>query len=119
MLKQGRQHWTGPGGPCLSLLHVLPPLLFCIGKRKGKQRKIERFIAETIKKLSPRQKCYCFSHSRASRIQTFFLSVNQGGWQVFFSVPWPLLLEINFAGPVKYQIYLAVQHTNHFEKIKI
>ena len=54
-----------------------PPLhtqTFLRGKKKngnkGKTRK--SFKAETIKKLSPRSKCYCFSHSRASRIQKLF-----------------------------------------------
>ena len=28
-------------------------------------------------------KCYCFSHSRDSRVQRFFLSANRGGWQYF------------------------------------
>ena len=33
---------------------------------KGKKRK--NFKGETIKRLSARSKCYCFSHSRVSRI---------------------------------------------------
>ena len=61
----------GPGGPC-------PPLLF---GNKGKSRK--DFKVEAIKRLSPRLKCYCFSHSRAPRIQNFFLSANHGGLQYF------------------------------------
>ena len=52
-------------------------------KKKGKQReKRKTFKAKTIKSLSPRKaKCYCFSHSRASRIQKFFWSANHGGRQ--------------------------------------
>ena len=38
---------------------------------------------ETIKRLSPRLKCYCFSHSGAPRIQSFFLSANHDGRQYF------------------------------------
>ena len=38
-------------------------------KEKGRQRqKRKGFKAETIKRLSPRSKYYCFSHSRAPRI---------------------------------------------------
>ena len=51
-----------------------PPPLFCIGKRKngnkGKSRKDLK--AETIKRRSPRLKCYYFSDSRVPRIQKFF-----------------------------------------------
>ena len=59
--------------------------LFCIAKikngNKGKSRK--DFKAETIKRLSPRVKCYCFSHSRAPRIQKCFLPPNHGSRQYF------------------------------------
>ena len=48
---------------------------------KGKGRK--DFKAETIKRLSSRLKCYCFSHSGAPRIQNLFLSANHGGRQYF------------------------------------
>ena len=64
-----------------------PPHFLCSKKKKGKQRKARKaFKAETIKRLSLRSKLYCFSHSRASRIQ------------ILFRVPWPLHLEIHFAG---------------------
>ena len=47
---------------------------FLSGKKKNgnKEKTRKSFKAETIKKLSPRSKCYCFSHSRASRIQKLF-----------------------------------------------
>ena len=69
---QGRQH-RGRGW-----VEGMPPpphtQTFLRSKKKngnkGKTRK--SFKAETIKKLSPRSKCYCFSHSRASRIQKLF-----------------------------------------------
>ena len=69
--------------------HAPPPhhptfffVCVCVAKEKGKQRKKRNsFKAETIKTLSPRSKCYCFSYSRASRIQKLFLSVNLGGRQ--------------------------------------
>ena len=55
-------------------------------KKKGKQRKARKtFKAEPTKRLSLSSKCYCFRHSRASRIQKFFLSINHSGRQ-FFSV---------------------------------
>ena len=71
----------GAGGPC-------PPLpLFCVAKRKkgdkGKRQKRKGFKWKTFKRLSPRSKYYCFSHSRASRIQKFFLSTNHSGQQYF------------------------------------
>ena len=54
-------------------------------KEKRGTKKRKSFKAETIKRLSPRSKCYCFSHSRASRIQKFFLTANHGG-RYYFSV---------------------------------
>ena len=59
----------GAGGP----LHLT---FLRSKKKKWKQRKKKVFKTETIKSLSPRLKCCCFSHSRASRIQKCFLSVN-------------------------------------------
>ena len=55
-----------------------PPQLFCVAKRKklNKGKKGKSFKAETIKRLPPKSKCYCFSHCRASRIEKFFLSAN-------------------------------------------
>ena len=68
---QGWRYWGGAGGPC-----PLPPhthththTFLPSKKKKGKQRgKRKTFKAETIKRLSPRSKCYCFSRSRVSRI---------------------------------------------------
>ena len=65
------------------------PPLFCVAKRKkeNQRKKTESLKAETIKRLSPRSKCYYFSHSRASAIlehlefNFFFLSANHGDWQ--------------------------------------
>ena len=42
-------------------------------RRETKKKKDKSFKAETIKRLSPRSKCYCFSYSRAPRIQIFFV----------------------------------------------
>ena len=50
------------------------------GETKAKKK---GFRAETAKRLSPRSKYYCFSHSRAFRIRKFFLSANHGGRQYF------------------------------------
>ena len=42
-------------------------------KENGKQRKKRKSLKEKpIKRLSPRSKYHCFSHSRASRIQKYF-----------------------------------------------
>ena len=56
------------------------PSNFFSRKKKGKKK---LFKAGTIKRLSPRSKGYCFSHSRASTIQKFFLSDNRVGRQYF------------------------------------
>ena len=58
--------------------------LFCVAKRNKKEKK-KKFES---RRLSPRSKDYYFSHSRASRIQTFF------------RIPWFLHPGIHFAGPV-------------------
>ena len=86
------------------------PLFLHSKKKIGRQRgKGKGFKAETIKRLSPRSKYYCFSHSRVSNYQIFFLSANHGGRQstALFSIPLhpphpaPLYyFEIHFAGLV-------------------
>ena len=84
-----------------------PPAFLRSKKKKEKQReKRKTFKEETIKRLSPRSKCYCFRHSRASRIQKIFL-VGQPWWPtILVSVPWPLHFEIHLAGPDQlYQFY--------------
>ena len=64
--------------------HAPPPPPFCVAKKKGKPReKITIFKAEIIERLSSGSKCYCFSHSRVSRIQKIFLSANNTGRQYF------------------------------------
>ena len=69
------------------------------GKREteGKKRVSKQKLS---KRLWLKSKCYCVSHSRASRTQNSFLPANHGGcgWQYFFSVSWPLHFAINFAG---------------------
>ena len=73
---------AGEEGACNPLP---PPQLFCVAKRKklNKGKKGKSFKPETIKRLPPKSKCYCFSHCRASRIQKFFLSANHGNRQCF------------------------------------
>ena len=62
------------GGPRGHDPPPVPLFSFCVAKRKkGNKGKKETFKAETIKRLSLMSKCHCFSHSRASRIQKFFL----------------------------------------------
>ena len=53
-----------------------PSHFFFRSKKKigGKRKKRKSFKAKTIKRLSPRSKCYYFSHSRVSRIQKFWLA---------------------------------------------
>ena len=71
------------------VLHPYPPLFSVTKRKKGnKEKKKGCFKVETIKRLLPRSKCYCFSHSRVSRIQLFF--VGQPQWPtILFSVTWP------------------------------
>ena len=60
-----------------------PPPVFHSKIKTGKQRENAfqgRSYWKTVTKV---KKCYCFSHSRVSRIQKFFLSANYGGWQYF------------------------------------
>ena len=45
------------------------PSRFCVAKTKKKKRKI--FKAETIKRLSPRLKYYCFNHSECLEFKNF------------------------------------------------
>ena len=71
-------------------------------KREIKKKNERSFKAETIKRLSPRSKCYCFSHSRASRIQ-FFLSSNYGGQHC------SSMFRAHFAGPA-----LGVLHLTYY-----
>ena len=66
--------------------------LFCVAKRKAKDER-KSFNTETITRLSPSSKCYCFSHSRASRIQKFFLPANSGGQQYFLVFYGPFTLK--------------------------
>ena len=74
-LEHGRRYWRDRGG------HGSPTSLRN-KKKKGKEKeKRKTFKAETIKRLSLRSKCYCFSYSRVSRIQNFFWSANHGGRQ--------------------------------------
>ena len=73
-----------------------PPHFLEKQRRTGKT-----FKAETIKRLSLTSKCYCFSHSRASRIQQFF------------SVPWPNHFEIRFVGPDIY-IYIYIYYYYYY-----
>ena len=71
--------WGSPGpAPPEGPWH---PLTFLRSKNKKEKQKKKRknWKAETIKRLSPRSKCYCFSHSRVSRIQKCFLSTNHDG----------------------------------------
>ena len=66
----------GPGTRATPHPSPSQPHFFCVAnRRKGNNEK----------RLSPRSKCYCFSHSRASRIQKKFFLRNHGG-QLHFSV---------------------------------
>ena len=83
---------TGEPGAPLPLTFFF---FFCLrSKKKGKpNEKRKSFKAEAIKKLSPRSKCYCFSHCGAPRIQKFFLSANHGAWQYFHVFHGPYILK--------------------------
>ena len=82
---QGRRH-RGTGGAMPPPPPTIPLTSLNSKKKKGRQgQKRKGFKAETIERLSPRAKYYCFSHSRASRIRKFSLSANHGG-QKYFSV---------------------------------
>ena len=83
-----------PFSPTIFHTHTHTHTILCSENKKGKQRKKRKsFKAETIKRLSPRSKCYCFSHSRASRIQKFFLPANHGGRQYFSAFHGPSTLK--------------------------
>ena len=98
---------TGPATPTGAGSHAA---FLRSKKKKGRQRKKRKSLkAETIKRLSPRSKYYCFSHFRASRIRKFFFSANHGGRQ-YFSV-FHGQFEIHFAGPVIVKIkQVAIKH---------
>ena len=68
-------------------------------KKENKGKKRKTFKAETIKRLSPSSKCYCFSHSRASKIQFFFFFGQPCWTTVLASVPWLFHFEIHFGSP--------------------
>ena len=75
------------GGPC-------PPFFFFFAfaqqkeKRETKGKK-KTFKAETIKRLSPRSKCYCLAILERLEFKDF--SVGHSWWPtVLVSVPWPL-----------------------------
>ena len=74
---------------------------FFVQEKEKRQTKEKRKTskAKTIKRLSPSSKCYCFSHSRVSRIQKCFLSANHGGWQYVSVFHDPSTLEICFTSP--------------------
>ena len=99
----GGKHLPGPATPrgrgCHASL-LLSPTFLRSKKKKGKLREKKTiFKAETIESLSPRSKCYCFSHSRVYRIEKIFLSANHGGRQYFSVFHGPIHFEIHFAGP--------------------
>ena len=72
---------TGPATPTGAGSHAT---FLRSKKKKGKQRKKRKSLkAETIKRLLPRSKYYCFSDFRVSRIRKFFLSANHGSRQYF------------------------------------
>ena len=105
VMRRNRQEMgTGPATPEGSRGHAspLPPTFLHSKKKKGRQRqKRKRFKAEIMKRLSPRSKYYCLSHSRTFRIRKFFWSVNHGDRQhfsVFHALP-PPHFQIHFAGP--------------------
>ena len=103
---------TGPAKPRGGKREGMPPphthTSLRSKKKKGKQWK--KFSKQKLLRLSPRPKCYCFSHFRASRIQKFFLTI-------LFSVPWHLHFEIHFAGPGSYFCMEALITLSHIRKI--
>ena len=86
----GRRQGTMPPPPP----HPTPTFLRSKKKNGNKGKSRKDLKAETIKRLSPRLKCYCFSHSRAPRIQIFFLSANHGGRQNFTAFLAPSTLKL-------------------------
>ena len=84
--------WWWARKPCT----LRSPTFLPSSKKKGKQKKKKKFIKKFIKfikSLSPRSKCYCFSHSKASKIQNFFLSANHGGRKYFTVIHGPTTLK--------------------------
>ena len=101
----------GPGGHA----HPHPFFFFCSKKNREKRKKRKSFKAKTIKRLSPRSKCYCFSYSRASRIQKFFLSTDIP-FQCSMAPPlwnrfrWPCLSEGRWSH-IKIRLFWAIAET--------
>ena len=79
--KQGRWHRGRRGG-------MSPDTFLRSIKKNGvKRKKRNSFKAETIKRLSPSTKCYCFSHYRASIIQKFPNMVADNTFHCFMAPP--------------------------------
>ena len=106
---QGRQHQGGTRS------HALSPPLFCVVKKIKKGDK--GFKAETIKPTSPSSK-YCFSHSRASTIQKFFLSSNHGGQQQFSVFHSPLLWN-PFCWPCGIPLLTRPLHSRTYQTVRL
>ena len=98
---RGRRHQTHTH----THTHAHTRKLFCVAKRKKRSKGKKSFKTETTTRLSPSSEFYCFSHSRASRIQKFFLPANNGGQPCFLVFHYPppplppLRFEMHFAGP--------------------
>ena len=85
----------------------LSPRFSLTKRRKGnKEKKRNSFKAETIQKLSPRSKCYCFSYPRASTIQEFYLQLTMVADNSFQYSMTPFTWN-PFPGPVFLNIYIG------------
>ena len=115
---QNRTGDIGGSGP-RGLFPFPPPPPHFFGSKKKREaneqaKKRKSFKAETTKRLSPRSKCYSFSHSKASRIQFYsghptMVADNTRQCSMAFSILKlisPALQKLNIGGKTLLQLLL-------------
>ena len=88
---------TGPTTQGWLRRGTCPSTFLCCKNKNVKQKKKESFKAETIRRLSPKSKCYCFGN-----VYCFILKYLE--FKYFSVFHDPLHFEIHFTGPNKSSI---------------